>query len=152
MSESNQPNRSNPGPSTPTRIATATQIVTEISSGPIPTPQVLQQYNGIVPGAAERIIRMAEKQSDHRMDLERRVIYSNIKKSYFGMILATSIAMYGLYIAKEISMHGNPATAGIIATLDMGGLISVAIYNVRAQRKERAKRKESSSSVPTHAA
>ena len=134
MPESNPPAR-------PAAQITATSTSFE---GPIPPPQVLQQYNTIVPNAAERIIRMAEKQSDHRMDLEKRVVYSNVKKSYAGMGLATVIALYGLYIAKEIAINGNPATAGIIAALDIGGLISVAIYNVRTQKKEREKRQESS--------
>ena len=117
-------------------------------SGPIPPPQILQQYNSVVPDAAQRIIRMAEKQSDHRMDLERKVVNSNVVKSYFGMVLATIIAIYGLYIAKEISINGNPWAAGIIAALDLGGLISVAIYNGLVQKKEREKRREASSNTP----
>ena len=119
-----------------------------ISSGPIPSPQILQQYNQIVPDAAERIMRMAEKQSDHRIDLERKVVDSNIIKSYVGMGLATIIAVYGLYIAKEISVNGNPWAAAIIAALDLGGLISVAIYNVLSQRKEREQHRGSSSAPP----
>lgn len=126
------------------------QITAAASSfeGPIPPPQVLQQYSAIVPDAAERIIRMAEKQSDHRMDLEKKVVYSNVRKSYVGMGLATVIAVYGLYVAKEIAINGNPATAGIIAALDIGGLISIAIYNVKSQASERGKRQESSTTPP----
>ena len=125
------------------------QSYTEISSGPIPPPQVLQQYNNVVSDAAERIIRMAEKQSEHRIDLERKVVDSNINKSYIGMVLATAIALYGLYIAKEISINGNPWAAGIIASLDLGGLIGVAVYNGLIQKKEREKRRETSSVIPT---
>ncbi|MBI2095892.1 MAG: DUF2335 domain-containing protein [Candidatus Omnitrophica bacterium] len=138
MSESNPPAR-------PASQITATSTSFE---GPIPPPQVLQQYNNIVSNAAERILRMAEKQSDHRLDLEKRVVYSNVKKSYVGMGLAAVIALYGLHIAKEIAINGNPATAGIIATLDIGGLISIAIYNVRAQRTERKTRQETSAAPP----
>ncbi len=146
MSEDNASVRKNSGSSQPARIQT---IISGVSvSGPIPAPQILQQYNTILPGAAERIIRMAEKQSDHRMDLEKKVVYSNVKKSYIGMVLASAIACYGLWIAKEISVRGNPATAGIIATLDIGGLISIAVYNIRAQRKEREKRREAASAPP----
>jgi uncharacterized membrane protein len=140
MSENNPQARNTPSN---LKVATYTEI-----SGPIPAPQILQQYNSIVPGAAERIIRMAEKQSDHRMYLERKVIDSGILKSYFGMIIATGIAVYGLYIAKEISINGNPWAAGIIAALDLGGLISVAIYNGLVQKKEREKRRETSSTTP----
>lgn len=131
----------------PSRQITATASTFE---GPIPPPDVLQQYNSIIPNAAERIIRMAEKQSDHRMDLEKKVVYSNIKKSYVSMGLATSIALYGLYIAKEIAINGNPAMATAIIALDIGGLISVAIYNVRTQKAERNKRQESSVTPPAH--
>lgn len=35
-------------------------------SGPLPPPQILGQYDEVLPGAAERILRMAEKQQDHR--------------------------------------------------------------------------------------
>jgi uncharacterized membrane protein len=29
-------------------------------AGPLPPPQILEKYNSIVPGSAERIIKMAE--------------------------------------------------------------------------------------------
>ena len=95
MPESN-PARNNPG-----QVATRlTALSAEITTGPIPPPQILQQYNAVVPDAAERIIKMAEKQSDHRIFLEKRVVSSNVIKSYLGMGLAASIAIYGLYISK----------------------------------------------------
>ena len=56
---------------------------------------------------------MAEKQSDHRISLENKVVSSNILKSYFGMLLAGIIAVFGLYVSKEIAIKGNPATAAI---------------------------------------
>ncbi len=140
MSESNPQTRN-----TPVKVTTATY--TEIS-GPIPPPQVLQQYNNTVPGAAERIITMAEKQSNHRIYLEKRVVDSGIHKSYLGMILAAAIAIYGLYIAKEIAINGKEWAAAIVIALDLGGLISVAIYNGSVQRKEREKRRETSSAAP----
>ena len=138
---------SNPARNNPNQVSARVAVMTEIT-GPIPPPQVLQQYNVIVPDAAERIIKMAEKQSDHRMILEKKVIGSNLVKSYLGMMSATLIAIYGLYISKEIAINGNPATAGIVAALDLGGLLSVAVYNIRAQRKERDKRAESSRTPP----
>lgn len=35
-------------------------------SGPLPDPQDLEQYNNVLPGAAERIVAMAEKEQAHR--------------------------------------------------------------------------------------
>ena len=143
MPDNNPPVRNNPS-NAPARLTTFTEV-----TGPIPPPQILQQYNNIVPGAAERIIRMAEKQSDHRMALENKVVGSNLVKSYLGMIVGASIAIFGLHIAKEIAIDGNPATAGIIAALDLGGLVWVAVTNTKSQRREREKRQETSSAPPS---
>ena len=148
MPDSNPPARNNPNSpnNPPARVTAATY--TEIS-GPIPAPQILQQYNNIIPNAAERILRMAEKQSDHRMALESKVVSSNIVKSYLGMAGGTSVAIFGLYVAKVVAVSGNPATAGILAALDIGGLVWVAVNNTRSQRKEREKRQETSSAPPS---
>ncbi|MGH7200157.1 MAG: DUF2335 domain-containing protein [Planctomycetaceae bacterium] len=41
-------------------------IVSQEFSGPLPHPAVLQQYEEIQPGFADRILRMAEQQGQHR--------------------------------------------------------------------------------------
>jgi len=38
-------------------------------AGPLPLPNVLREYDSIVPNAADRIIKMAEKQEDHRISI-----------------------------------------------------------------------------------
>lgn len=38
--------------------------------GPIPHPELLERYNSIVPGAAERILQMAEKEQAHRHKID----------------------------------------------------------------------------------
>ena len=40
-------------------------------SGPLPPPEVLAQYEVALPGAAERIFKMMERQEEHRQTLER---------------------------------------------------------------------------------
>ncbi len=54
---------------------------TEMFSGPLPHPDILQRFNDIVPGAAERILKMAEGQFEHRTALEKKVIESDIARS-----------------------------------------------------------------------
>ncbi|MCL2659595.1 MAG: DUF2335 domain-containing protein [Acidobacteriaceae bacterium] len=44
------------------------------SSGPLPPPDVLTQYDQVVPNGAERIMAMAEQQSRHRIELEPRLL------------------------------------------------------------------------------
>jgi hypothetical protein len=42
--------------------------------GPLPDPETLTEYSAIIPEGAERIMRMAEKQLDHRMKMENKVV------------------------------------------------------------------------------
>ncbi|MDE0103545.1 MAG: DUF2335 domain-containing protein [Bryobacterales bacterium] len=42
----------------------------EFSCGPLPPPKTIEGYEAIVPGAAGRIISMADKQLAHRQHLE----------------------------------------------------------------------------------
>jgi uncharacterized membrane protein len=50
-------------------------------SGPLPDSHTLEEYNRIIPNGAERIMTVFEKQSDHRMELEKKVVGgSNISK------------------------------------------------------------------------
>ncbi|MGY1488846.1 DUF2335 domain-containing protein [Methylobacillus pratensis] len=47
--------------------------------GPVPHPTILQGYEDILPGAAERILVMAENQSQHRIEQEKKVLDANEK-------------------------------------------------------------------------
>lgn len=50
------------------------EVVQRSFSGPLPPPDLLREYNQIVPGLAERIARMAEKEQDHRHYFERKLV------------------------------------------------------------------------------
>lgn len=47
--------------------------------GPIPPPSLLREYNAIVPGAAERILALAENEGRHRQSLESKAVDANIE-------------------------------------------------------------------------
>jgi uncharacterized membrane protein len=59
----NHPNQQN------NRTMLVQQTSVQSFSGPLPPPEVLKRFDEIVPGAAERIIKMAEAQSEQRKDL-----------------------------------------------------------------------------------
>lgn len=72
-------------------IAIFTQHV-RFWNGPLPSPDTLKEYDSIIPGLAERIIKMAETQSAHRIELEKKVVHSQLSESkrgqYFGLLIA----------------------------------------------------------------
>jgi uncharacterized membrane protein len=107
-------------------------------SGPLPQPEALERYNQIVPTAAERIIKMAETQHDHRLTIEKDVIDSNIAAQKLGTILGFIIAMTAIiggiflaYVGKETS-----GLASIITALV--ALAGVFVYGKIEQKKDLA--------------
>lgn len=51
-------------------VANATQTSIIHREGPLPVPQELFDYDRLVPGAADRIIGMAEREQAHRINME----------------------------------------------------------------------------------
>lgn len=106
------------------------KLVATSFNGPLPPPSILQGYEDIQPGFAERIVHMAESESAHRHELERRALDADIdatKKEFLerriGQILAfliviimAGIATYLAVIGREItaSVFGGPAIAAIV--------------------------------------
>lgn len=56
--------------------------------GPIPPVEDFAGYERILPGAADRILKMAETQAGHRQTLERRAVTGDLTKAMMGTILA----------------------------------------------------------------
>lgn len=56
--------------------------------GPIPPVEDFAGYERILPGAADRILKMAENQAGHRQTLERRALNGDLIKAMMGTILA----------------------------------------------------------------
>ncbi len=86
---------------------------------------------------------MAEDQSRHRQYLEKRVINSDIYKSYAGMICGLVVAVYALFVAKEIALNGHPAVAAIIASFDIAALVGIFVIGSNLRKQERSKRSKS---------
>ena len=111
-------------------------------SGPIPPPEMLEQYNKIIPDAAQRILRMAEEQASHRRDLEKKVISMDSRNSTFGIICALIISMGFLGLAGYALKLNQPWTASVISAIGIGSLVATFIYGTRSRRMERSSRQE----------
>lgn len=116
-------------------VATHEQVV--VHGGPIPCAEELEKYEKVLPGAADRILSMAEKQSDHRQKLESKVVDSNIKRSYAGQVCAFVITALVL-IAGFILISLDKDVMGLVLVVgDLAVLASVFIGNRVIERKER---------------
>ena len=109
-------------------------------SGPLPPPEVLKKFDEVVPGSAERIIKLAEGQFAHRTELERKVIASDISSSKLGQILGFVIAIVGLVCSVIISIYGNQIAGTILGVGTLASLVSVFMYGSRTRSQERERK------------
>ncbi len=105
--------------------------------GPLPHPSILQEYDNIVPGAAERIICMAEQQAKHRQGLENAVIQSDIEDSKRGLYLGFFIGVVAMIAGTVCILQGQTIAGGVIGGSAVPGLVAVFVYGSRQRRKER---------------
>lgn len=93
-------------------------------SGPIPPPQMLEQYGRIQKDLPERILAMAERQSQHRINLERLIVRGDSYRATMGLLFAFVIALTALvggFYLVSIGMEGYGIAAIITAIATMVG-------------------------------
>jgi uncharacterized membrane protein len=105
-------------------------------SGPLPTPESLEKYNGIIPNGAERIMNMAEVQASHRIEIEKVVVLNQVKQSSRGQIFGFIIALVGLASSIFLAMNGFQLVATTIGGTTVIGLVTVFVYGKRSQKQE----------------
>ncbi len=109
--------------------------------GPLPPPNALEAYNAVVPGGAERIFAIFEKQFAHRLELERTVVTTNAKLQVLGFWAAFFIAVGTIAAGFWLAYSGKDLAglASIIAAL--GSLLAIFIIGKRVQARELAAKK-----------
>jgi len=112
-----------------------------VSQGPLPSPEILAQYETLYPGAAKQIFDQFKDQSNHRMALENKVINSNISNSRLGQWMGFTICMTALIGGGILAIFGIKVEGIIIAAAGLASLVTVFVTGKFTGQKElRAKR------------
>lgn len=96
-------------------------------SGPVPHPALLKDYDLLVPGAANRILLMAEQDAKHQQTMELATLKAAEESSKRGQYFGLTIGLAALLASVTTLALGSPAVAGIIGGTTVVGLVSVFI-------------------------
>ena len=110
--------------------------VTQQMSGPLPPPNMLHEYEALLPGMAERLVSLAEKEQMHRhhtvdkaIGLERHQLTEAAKESLRGQLFAFLISMTAIFGGIWLIANDKPA-GGVTAIISsLGALVTVFLAN-----------------------
>lgn len=92
-------------------------------SGPLPPPPVLKQYDDLVPGSAERIIRITERALDHQIDFGSTALRAVVANTKRGQVLGFVVVIAALVCSMIALYTGHESVAQILGG---GTVISLA--------------------------
>lgn len=111
-------------------------------SGPIPSAAELERYEHVSPGLADRLVHMAERQlvmaesqMKHRHSLEAKVVTTNVRLSYLGLLSGFILGAGGLVAAFYLILHGKQLGGGAAFVASLATLAGLFIYGRRRQEK-----------------
>lgn len=102
-------------------------------SGPLPDIPTLNGYNELIPNGAERVMKMAENQAEHRMHLEKMGLRRSFNQGSTGQWMGFSIAILFFLTSVYLIFSGFTVSGTILGTVDLVALVTVfvtrRIYN-----------------------
>ena len=121
---------------------------------PLPPPVAFQMYENTLPGAAERLLAISEREQSHRHNLENaalattdRTVTGDSRRSYLGIILAFVLAMTGLLGGIFLIAIGHGGFGLTLCLAPLAGLAAVFVYGTRSRRSERERNADASASA-----
>lgn len=95
---------------------------------PLPDAKEFEAYEKVLPGAGDRILRMAENEQKNRIDLNKKeqenFYKSNDKLTIIGVISSMVVSVSGITGAVILGVMGQPWTAGVIGSLSLGSIVA----------------------------
>src|SRR5690606_26344451 len=115
--------------------------------GPIPPPGLLQAYEDVCPGAAERIIALAEKEQSFGHQITGAALDAESKQNRRGQVCAVIVALSAFACAGFLGFVGAHASAAIVGGTTVVSLVTAFVVG-RSQHKQEDEKPVPQSSQP----
>jgi uncharacterized membrane protein len=113
-------------------------------SGPLPPPSHFAQYDTVVPGAAERILSLAEQESRHRRSIEKMIAEAEVddrvaarRERKRGQDYGLAIGLFTISAGALTACLGHPIVGTFLGTGGVLGLVTAFVYGRRQEKDDR---------------
>jgi uncharacterized membrane protein len=111
----------------------AKQLSLPLSGSLLPPPEILEHYERIRPGFADRIVVSFEKQGEHRRSLEERTLLAQFELARRGQIFGFILGLTALAGGTLAAVLGAQWAGGFIGGGGVVGLVSVFVLGQRTR-------------------
>jgi uncharacterized membrane protein len=123
-SRSQPPRQQKPVQSTPAqRASQQMQAITMEYQGVLPTPAMFQGFENVVPGAADRILVMAETEAAHRHAMDK--LFATYR--FVGLAAGAGMAIGGLLVCGYLVKRGATGWAVAAFLAEVATLAAVFV-------------------------
>lgn len=111
-------------------------VARSMFSGPMPPPELVREYELILPGAAKYFFSALERQALHRHEMERRTLDAAICNETVGMWLAFVLAVIVIGAGTFLIHEGKDPQGLSLIVGTMVSLCAVFAYSRTRTRRE----------------
>lgn len=112
-------------------------VLHKFHSGPLPAPEDLAQYETISPGAAHRIISMAERNMEHRHSMEKALVEREYGLRTRGQWLAIMALFSMITLIAFTFWLGQPIAGSILGGATLAAITGMFLGHQKEAQEER---------------
>lgn len=121
-------------------------IVSEQFAGPVPHPSILKGYEEICPGAANRILAMAESDQAFSHMITEKALDAEREDTSRGQKLAAVVSVAALAASVALAAFGAPVAAAVVGGTTVVALATAFILGRKAPSPSKQEPKPKSGS------
>ena len=91
--------------------------------GPLPHPDQLARFDEVIPGCAERIVKMAELEGEHSREVQMRAVRGAVRSQHIGQVCAFILAAGAIAGAIYLALNDHDAVAGVLVGGTLGTIV-----------------------------
>lgn len=95
--------------------------------GPLPPPEMMARYGELIEDGPNRLMRLLEKQTDHRIQMESQLVGTRVSTTKHGQYFAAGLSAFFGIIALVLGISGHDWLAGTICVTTIIGLATVFV-------------------------
>ena len=104
---------------------------------PFPPASVLNEYEQVNPGTSQRIIDVFFEESEHRRQMEKKIVENNLRLQTRGQIIGTSVIISVIICGTVVALAVDAVAGCTLATAGLaGGGVSYVFGYKRSSNKE----------------